>query len=188
MPALSRREFLKLSCAAAVVACAGNARALELLELNRADLVLRGEFYVLSGGYAIQLASTLSEALHKGVTLTFVQMFEAARPRNYWFAEDVAVQKRTLRLSYNALLRQFQLQRGGRQETFESEDEALIALGEFADWPVIERRLVSRKHLYLARARMYLDTSQLAKPLQLNAFASGRWDMDSGWREWSFKP
>lgn len=189
MPALSRRDFLKLSCAAVLAVAAGGVRAQELLELRQVELVLRGDYYVLAGSYAIQLAPTLDEALHKGITLTFMQAFEAERPRDWWFAEDVAVQKRSLRLAYNALLKQYQLQRGnGGHAAFDTLAEALAALGDLADWQVLERKQINKKHLYQARVRMYLDTSQLAKPLQLNAFASSRWDMDSGWREWSFKP
>ncbi|MFA5081077.1 MAG: DUF4390 domain-containing protein [Hydrogenophilaceae bacterium] len=156
--------------------------------MKQVELIQKGEHYVLSGGYVIQLAPTLEEALRKGITLTFVQLFEADRPRSYWFADDVAVLKRTLRLSYNALLRQYILQRGNSHASFETKPEALNALGDFADWQVLEGRQLSKNNLYQARVRMYLDTSQLAKPLQLNAFASSRWDMDSGWREWSFKP
>lgn len=188
MPALSRREFLKLSSAAALAVCVGSPWAKDFLSLQQVELVHKGEHYVLSGGYAIQLAPTLEEALRKGITLTFVQLFEADRPRGYWFADDVAVLSRTLRLSYNALLRQYQLQSGNSHASFESRTDALKALGDFADWQVLEDRQLDKNHLYQARVRMYLDTSQLAKPLQMNAFASSRWDMDSGWREWSFKP
>lgn len=188
MPALSRRDFLKLTCAAAVAAAAGPAWTRDLMTLRQVDLVLRQDQYVLAGGYAIQLAPTLDEALRKGITLTFVQMFEAERPRSYWFAEDITAQRRSLRLSYNALLRQYQLQRDTVHEAFDSQADALAALGDFADWRVLEARQLSKQNLYQARVRMYLDTSQLAKPLQMNAFASSRWDMDSGWREWSFKP
>lgn len=188
MPALSRRDFLKYSCAAALAVCAGGVRAQDLLALRLVELVARNENYILTGGYAIQLTPRLEESLRKGVTFSFVQMFEAVRPRDYWFPENIAVLKRTLRLSYNALLRQFQLQRGESSETYDSLADALEALGDFADWPVLESGQISKKRLYRARVRMLLDTSQLPKPLQMNAFASGRWDLDSGWREWSFKP
>lgn len=188
MPALSRRDFLKLICVAALAAGAETAWTRDLMALKQVDLVPKQDHHVLTGGYAIQLAPTLDEALRKGISLTFVQLFEADRPRSYWFAEDVAVQKRSLRLSYNALLRQYQLQRDSTHLAFETQAEALTALGDFADWPVLESRLLSKQALYQARVRMFLDTSQLAKPLQMNAFASTRWDMDSGWREWSFKP
>lgn len=188
MPALSRREFLKLACAAALAAGAAPARADEQLSLRHVELVGRGERHVLVGGYAIRLGATLEEALRKGITMTFVQVFEAERPRDWWFAEDVAVQRRSLRLTYNALLRQYQLQGDVGYQSFDGLAQALDALGDFADWPVLEARQLNKKHLYRARVRMYLDTSQLPKPLQMNAFASSRWDMDSGWREWTFKP
>lgn len=188
MPALSRRDFLKLACAAALAAGVGPARADEQLSLRHVELVERGESYVLAGGYAIQLGATLEEALRKGITMTFVQLFEAERPRDYWFAQDIAVQRRSLRLTYNALLRQYQLQGGSGYQSFDNLAQAIDALGDFADWPVLEARQLNKKHLYRARVRMHLDTSQLPKPLQMNAFASSRWDMDSGWREWSFKP
>jgi len=188
MPELSRRDFLKLTCAAALAPFVGDAWAEDLLALKQADLIPRGEGYVLAGGYVVQLTPTIDEALRKGVTLTFVQVFEIDRPRDYWFAEDIAVLQRPLRLSYNALLRQYALQRDHDHENHVTLADALRSLGEFADWPVLERKQINRKYLYQARVRMYLDTTRLAKPLQLNAFASGRWDLDSGWREWSFKP
>jgi hypothetical protein len=174
--------------AGAAAALFATARAEDMLRLRQFELAPRGDHYLLSGGYDVHLTPTLEEALRKGVTLTFVQLFEADRPRDFWFAEDIAVVRRSLRLSYNALLRQYQLQHGNASMAFDRLAEALAALGDFADWPVIERRLLSKKRLYQARVRMFLDTSQLPKPLQLNAFASDRWDMDSGWREWSFKP
>ncbi|WP_165873561.1 DUF4390 domain-containing protein [Parasulfuritortus cantonensis] len=177
-----------MSCATALAAGAGRVWARDMLALKQVELVAKHDHYVLVGGYNIQLAGTLDDALRKGITLTFVQLFEAERPRSYWFAEDVAVEQRTLKLSYNALLRQYQLFRDSGHASFDSEAEALAALGDFADWAVLDAKQVSKQTVYQARVRMYLDTSQLAKPLQMNAFASSRWDMDSGWREWSFKP
>jgi hypothetical protein len=188
MPALSRRDFLKLSCAAALAACAGGVHARDLLTLRQVELVVRNENHVLTGGYAIQLTPRLEESLRKGVTFSFVQMFEAVRPRDYWFPENIAVLKRTLRLSYNALLQHYQIQRDAHTETHDGLADALEAVGSFADWPVLDNTQINKKRLYRARVRMLLDTSQLPKPLQMNAFASARWDLDSGWREWTFKP
>ena len=91
-------------------------------------------------------------------------------------------------LSYNALLRQYELQEGNLHATFDSLPEALNALGNLNGWAVLKRSQLHKNDLYQLRIRMYLDPSKLPKPLQLNAFASERWDMDSGWREWSFKP
>jgi hypothetical protein len=160
----------------------------DLLRLNESELQLHGESYVLNGGYSVEFTPTLEDALQKGISFTFIQAFECERPRSYWFAEGITVVRRLRQLSYNALLRQYQLQTGTLHESFESLREALRSLGSLADWPVLERKQINKNNLYQARVRMYLDASKLPKPLQLNAIASERWDMDSGWREWSFKP
>jgi hypothetical protein len=188
MPPLSRRDFFRLIFLIALAIPTLDVRAADLLRLNGAELQLQGDHYVLSGSYNVELTPTLEDALQKGIAFTFIQDFEAERPRDYWFAEGIAVVHRTRQLSYNALLRQYQLQTGGLHETFESLNDALQVLGSLNDWPVIARKVLNKQYLYQARVRMFLDASKLPKPLQLNAIASERWDMDSGWREWSFKP
>jgi len=188
MPPLSRRDFFRLIFLIALAIPTLDVRAADLLRLDDAELQLQGDSYVLSGGYSVELTPTLEDALQKGITFSFIQAFEAERPRDYWFAEGIAVVHRTRQLSYNALLRQYQLQTGNLHETFENLSDALRALGSLSGWPVIARKMLSKQYLYQARVRMYLDSSKLPKPLQLNAIASERWDMDSGWREWSFKP
>lgn len=188
MPLLSRRNFLRLLCVAALAMSSVAALAADLLRLNQAELEVQGENYVLAGSYTIELTPTLEDALQRGVSFSFIQAFEIERPRSYWFAEGIAVVHRVQQLSYNALLRQYQLQVDGQHESFDTLGEALRALGKLADWPVLNVKQLDKKYLYQARVRMYLDSTKLPKPLQLNAFASERWDMDSGWREWSFKP
>lgn len=158
------------------------------IQLLRAELVPRGDAYFLLGGYQLTLTPAMEDALQRGVPLYFLQLFEAYRPRDFWLGEDVADLRRTLRLSHNALLRNFQVSGGGNPRTFDTLPQALEALGSLDDWHVLDKKSLSRKYLYHARVRMYLDTSLLPKPLQINAFTSNRWDLDSDWREWSFKP
>jgi hypothetical protein len=189
MPASSRREFLKQVGAATIaLAWAPDLLADELIRLQRAELVRQQDAYHLIGGFSIKLTRQLEEALQKGVTLTFLQQFEADRPRDWWFAEDIAVLQRQVKLSYHALLRYYQLSVEGSQTTHEQIDEALRAAGDFQEWRVIEAKALDRKYLYRGRVRMSLDTTQLPKPLQVNAAVSSRWELDSGWREWSFRP
>lgn len=189
MPSLTRRDFLRLTLAGALLAGALETRAGdELLRLERAELSPKGEYYVLSGRYTLHFTQLLEEALHKGIVFAFIQAFEAERPRSYWFPETVAVVKRSLQLSYNALLRQYQVQVGASHSSFDSLADAVNALGEISDWAVLSRSQVEKNEVYQVRLRMYFDPTRLSKPLQLNAFASERWDMDSGWHGWTFKP
>jgi hypothetical protein len=190
MRASSRREFLKLALSLPLAALLpGVARAAdEPIQLLRGELVLRGERYSLLGGYQLKLTSAMLDALGRGVPLHFVQLFEADRPRDFWLSEEIADLRRVLRLSHNALLRNYQVSSGGNARTFDTLPQALEALGSLDDWHTFDRKSLNQKYLYQARVRMYLDTSLLPKPLQINAFSSNRWDLDSGWQEWSFKP
>lgn len=185
----SRRKFVRAALAASALALTPRlAWARELIRLRRAELKAREEGYALNGEFEVQLTSALEDALHRGVPLTFVQHFETERPRAYWFAEYVTSLERTLRLYYNALLRQYRLQVGTRVFLFDQLDAALEALGALDGWTVLERRQLVAGQRYRARVRMYLDIGQLPKPLQVNAITSSRWDLDSGWRDWIFRP
>jgi hypothetical protein len=42
--------------------------------------------------------------------------------------------------------------------------------------------------VYTAGLRQWLDTSQLPKPLQINALGSRDWNLNSDWYRWTFKP
>ncbi len=188
MPAWSRRRFLAATLLGVAGVGVSSTAAAEGITLLRAQLNQNGEIWQLAGGYAIELSTTLEDALHRGVQLTFVQIFRATRPRSFWFAEDIAEVSRVLRLSYNALLRQYYVTVSGHTTSHPTLDEALESIGDFNDWAVLHQSQINRKHQYVLAVRMYLDVSQLPKPLQVNAVASQRWQLDSGWREWNFRP
>lgn len=188
MPAWSRRRFLAAVLLGAAATGMPFSAAAEGITLLKAQLNLNGEIWQLAGGYAIDLSPTLEDALRRGVQLTFIQTFRATRPRTFWFAEDIAEVSRVLRLSYNALLRQYFATVSGYTTSHPSLEEALELIGNFNDWAVLHQSQINRKHQYVLAVRMYLDVAQLPKPLQVNAVASQRWQLDSGWREWNFRP
>jgi hypothetical protein len=172
---------------ALVLAAVPVARA-EGIQAQQIEVVLKGELFHLNGGFAIQLSPTLDDALRRGVQLTFVQAVEAERAREWWLAEGLSDLERSVRLSYNALLRQYYVTLNGVSSAHESLSDALRAVGDLRDWAVVSVKQMKKKSEYKIFVRMYLDISQLPKPLQVNALASsGRWQLDSGWQERSFK-
>lgn len=161
----------------------GNANA-EGIGLARLDITQKGEFFQLSGHFDIQLSSTMENALQRGVQLSFVQAVESERERSFWLAEGLAEQERTIRLSYNALLRQYYVTLAGVSSGHERLEDALHAVGDLRDWSVLNVKQMKKKSQYRFFVRMYLDIAQLPKPLQVNALASSaRWQLDSGWQE-----
>jgi len=193
MPACSRREFLRTACSAAVLLLASNSYAqsknsIEGIRLEQAEIIRQGELFQLSGNFNILLSPTLEHALMRGVQLTFVQAFEAERLRDFWLSENLIDLKRAIRLSYNALLRQYYVSLSGVSSTHDSLESALVSVGDLRDWSVLNIKQMKRKSDFKAYVRMYLDISQLPKPLQVNALASShRWQLDSGWQERNFK-
>lgn len=186
MPACTRRRFLRASLMVLAALCVlGTTGAqAEGIALAHLDVTQKGEFFQLSGHFDIQLSDTMEKALHRGVQLSFVQAVESERERSYWLAEGLTEQERTIRLSYNALLRQYYVTLAGVSTSHETLQEALRAVGDLRDWSVLNIKQMKKKSLYTFFVRMYLDISQLPKPLQVNALASTtRWQLDSGWQE-----
>jgi len=160
----------------------------EGVTLAQLDVNQKGEFFQISGRFDIQLSDTLEKALHRGVQLSFVQEVESERERSYWLAENLTEQERTIRLSYNALLRQYYVTLTGISSSHENLEDALRAVGDLREWSVLNIKQMKKKSAYTFFVRMYLDISQLPKPLQVNALASStRWQLDSGWQEKEIK-
>lgn len=186
MPLCSRRNFLRYA-ALSLLLVAQSAQA-EGIQAQDIEVVQKGELFHLSGGFSIQLSPTLDDALRRGVQLTFVQTMEAERARTWWLAEGLTDVRRSVRLSYNALLRQYFVTLNGVSSDHESLAGALRAVGDLRDWAVVSVKQMKKGSEYKIYVRMYLDVSQLPKPLQVNALASsGRWQLDSGWVERTFK-
>lgn len=188
MPACSRRDFLLRAAAGLAALLVAPAVRAEGIQLAQAEIVLKGELFQLSGHFDVQLSQTLENALMRGVQLTFVQAFEAQRERDYWLAEDLIELQRNIRVSYNALLRQYYVSLPGVSTAHETLGDALRAAGDLRDWAILNTKQTKKKSTNRAYIRMYLDIAQLPKPLQVNALASStRWQLDSGWQERSFK-
>ncbi len=193
MLACSRRDFLRAACAASVFALTPPSHAENKaggggITLERAEITQKGELFELSGHFNVQLSKTLENALMRGVQLTFLQAFEAERLRDFWISESLIDIERSVRLSYNALLRHYYVNLSGVSSTHETLADALHAVGELQDWSVLNVKQMKRKSDFKAYVRMYLDIAQLPKPLQINALASSaRWQLDSGWQERGFK-
>jgi len=126
----------------------------------------------------------VEQALTHGVPLYFTSEFTLIHPRWYWLNEVVAQDEQTVRLSYNALTRQYRINYGSLFQNFGSLDDALHILGHqaFAQFHAL---LLKPGTSYVASVRMHLDLTQLPKPLQINALVNTDWSLDSDWYRWN---
>lgn len=173
-----------------LLACAIAARAGGVY-VKAAELAPTEAGYALEANYDISLTPMLEEALARGVALTFVTEFELIYPRwwtlNLW-NRTVSEFRTQHRLSFHALTRQYRLAFGTVQQNFNSLDEALAVVGTIHYAPAVRFQEVQPKDVYIAALRLRLDTSQLPKPLQIDALASSDWTLSSDWYRWTFKP
>jgi hypothetical protein len=163
----------------------------EGIHIKSAELSPSDAGYSLEVNYEITLPHTLEEALVRGLVLPFVIDFELTYPRwwtlNLW-NRTIAEFRQKHRLSYNALTRQYRLSFGNLHQNFDTLEEALGILGRVRQRTVFAREDVDPDHVYIAALRLRLDTSQLPKPLQIDALGSRDWNLSSDWYRWTFQP
>lgn len=160
----------------------------ENVSVKSIDLVQEEDNFTLNTEFDIRLNPTVEDALNRGVSLNFLAEFELVRVRPYWFNETLVTTQFPLKLSYNALTRQYQLTAGDSHGNFASLNEALSELGHIRAWKVAERLSLKRGQNYRVGVQFLLDTSMLPKPIRLSVLSSNEWTLTSGWHYWTLAP
>ena len=144
--------------------------------------------WVLDAALNVRLNRTQEEAVKKGIPLNFVTEVKLQRVRTWWFNEDIVVTGRIGRLNYSPLTRRYQIERADGFKAYDTLPEALAELGRNENWAIASSKTIKPGNVYLAALRMRLDVGQLSKPLQINALASGKWEVEGDWYEWEVTP
>jgi len=178
----------------------------EGIVVGRTASELTDKGYQFSIRYKISLSPVVENALRHGVVLNFESSISITRSRAYWLDSEIIREQQVTKLSYNALTKQFRIARGAIFQGFTDLDGALRVLGQQTFQPispelfnVTETYLQKISHGYLGNwlkngvshtvlVEMKLDTSQLPKPLQVNALAGNEWNLSSEAYRWQFVP
>ena len=158
------------------------------ITVNSSSLELTDDGWQLSAEFGISSSPKLEEAVNRGVPLYFVVDFEVARPRWYWFDEKPIQGSVTYKVSYTPLLRQYRLSVGSVSQNFTTFEEVIRVLSHLRGLHVAGRNAFTKGVTYQAGVRMRLDTAQLPKPFQLDAFASRDWALASDWDRRAITP
>ena len=174
--------LLLLICATTLAFAAGSS-----INIKSAELQLQDDYYGLDADVDMSFDKEIEEAINKGVPLTFLIEFQIVSPRKYWFDDEIVTVTRTVSLSYHALSRQYLVNRGGHQQSFETISEAIHELVELSDWKVIDKSLLEKPELYKAALLIRLDQTKLPKAIQVDTIASEKWSLTSQKFEWTLK-
>ena len=159
----------------------------EGISINKAEARLGEDGYQLSASYDINLTFAAQQALARGVPLYFVGEFLLTRSRWYWLDEEIFQGEQTVKLSYNALTRQYRISRGALFQNFASFEDALNILSR-QNSVTIPAELMKKDGSYTAAVRFRLGIAQLPLPLQVNALTGKDWALNSDWYRWVIRP
>jgi len=154
------------------------------LNIKSAELVALDDTYVLNADVDMKFSAKVEEAINKGFVLNFLLEFQLAKPRKYWFDDEVVTVAHAVSLSYHALSRQYLVMRGDQQKSFVRLDEALDDLSDISGLKVFKKSEIEKGEPYKAALLMRLDTKKLPQALQGDAIGSDEWKMSSQRFEW----
>lgn len=157
------------------------------IDVNKAEMRLSEDGIQLAADFDISFNYPVQQALSLGVPLYFVGEFSLTRSRWYWLDEQVFQSEHSVKLSYNALTRQYRISRGALFQNFASLEEMMRILArQISDY--VPADAMKKDGNYIAAVRLRLDARQLPKLMQVNVLTGRDWDLDSGWYRWVIRP
>ena len=189
---MTLRLFRLIACQLLLaLACVGAwvpARAADGIEIARAAIEASDDGYRLNTVYDFELNSGLRDALQHGVQLHFTTEIELVRPRWWWRDERAVSAKRTIRISYDVLTRQYYVTVvGSFQERFQTFEDAMFMVRRPTRWLIAPKGKLKQGEVYEVSLRMYMDREYLQKPLQVNAFNDSDWRLTSSRKTFTYR-
>ena len=157
------------------------------INIKQAELQPLDDFYALTAEIDVNFDDSIEAAVNKGVPLHFLIEFQVVSPRQYWFDDEIVTATRSVVLSYHALSRQYLVNRGSHQKSFETLAEAAQELMIIDGWKVLNKALIEKNLAYNAALLVRLDQTKLPKAIQVDAIGSEAWNLSSQKYEWSLK-
>lgn len=158
----------------------------DTITVRDAKTHLADKLYLVNADIDLSLSHTALEALENGIALTVVINFEIRRVRELIWNELVAELEAKRRLSFHPLSNQYLVEdlNAGATSTFRSLREALKALGQVRDFPLIDAYLLEKDVRYVLQVGAYLDIESLPTPLRVLAYLNPDWHLSSEWYEY----
>jgi len=154
--------------------------------VTRIEPVIRDGKLEIDAEIDIELNEQLRDAAERGLPLYFTADVVISRSRWWWFDDTVVDTTLTWRVVYNALTRQWRAGAGELSLPVASLDEAMDMVRHIRGWQLIEVSELDYGVRYSGQMRLRLDTSQLARPFQVNALNSSSWSLGTPWTDFSF--
>jgi hypothetical protein len=134
----------------------------------------------------LELIRSVLEVAEHGVPLYFTYDVQITAPRWWWFDKVLVQTTLSRRLIYNNLTQQWRVATGDLFLPAASQEDALQVIKQIRGWPIAPVDRFEPDVKYEGKVRIRLDTSQMARPLQLDVRNRGAWSMTSPWAPFDF--
>lgn len=135
---------------------------------------------------SLKLSAVILDAAERGVPLYFTLDVNITTPRWWWWDRPIVQTSLTRRILYNTLTQQWRVATGDLFLPVASLEEAVAVLEKVRGWPVAPLDRFEPNVRYDGEVRIRLDTSYMARPLQLDARNRGAWSLTSSWAPFDF--
>lgn len=158
-------------------------------EVESARLYKHEGAYYLNASFNLETAARLRELLEQGLAVTLVTEAKVEAPRPLIWGDTVALVRQVRRVQYHPLTRLYIIDEPstGLRRIFPNWAQALAALQQVRDMPVVDDVLLSPGQDYDVYVRVRLSTSALPLGLRFSAMISD-WGMDSEWKRIPLRP
>ncbi|HYG43146.1 MAG TPA: DUF4390 domain-containing protein [Bordetella sp.] len=154
--------------------------------VTRIEPIIRDGKLEVDAEVDFQLNDQLRDAAERGLPLYFTADVVISRSRWWWFDDTVVDTTLTWRVVYNALTRQWRAGAGQLSLPVASLDQAMDMVRHIRRWQLVDVSELDYDVSYSGQMRLRLDTSQLARPFQVNALNSSSWSLATPWTDFSF--
>lgn len=158
-------------------------------EVKQAEVILKGDEYVLSATIDYPLSEKAKSALQNGVPLYWrLQVKIQEAPGYFWNKTKVEIVRR-YRLQYHALLNMYRLknEEDGVVHNFSTLVSALELMSVVSDLPLINKDRLDSAQQYLCLVKLNFERDALPLPLRPFAYIDPQWYLSSDWTSWSLK-
>lgn len=155
-------------------------------EIRNADSRLYQGVWLATALIDFRLSEEALSALDNGVVLTIELQVRLNRVRRFWLDKEIATLAQRFELSYQPLSERYVVRNlnSGEQNSFATLFSALNGMGRIVDLPIIDAALLAADERYEIAIRVVLDQNTLPGPLQLLAFWSSGFRLESDWYVW----
>ncbi len=166
--------FVSVECLAAAI------------KLSSFESYEKQDQHFLDASFSVELNEEILDALKHGIPLQINADFEVRMTRDWYPDKTVQSVHYMYQLSHQPLTEDYLTVnlKTGLRASFDSLTAALTQIGEFSGVKLVQKQILSSKHRYKGRTRMYLDLDSLPTPMRPQVYFSDSWNIGSDWHEW----